>query len=609
VFADLSEGARRNPQLQQLIASTAFGTRQGAAMIPVMVKGRAELKARYATFEHTYGKITPEIVKRSHEAEEAWGRLKLATQGLKWELGSALSPALEAVEIGLTNVIEKSRDWIETDLPGYLKTSTSDVDGFGASLDSLVDSMGDLWDATEPLRDAMGDLLDTVGNAVANDIFDALGMQIDDLPPAIKQAMPAFVDLKKTLGGDFGATLRNITRAMNDLAAAIRSVGVMTAWAGSLLKIFKGKDIDLSPPGLHALAGAWSGTPPKGKNAAKKASDDVNVWDWSRWLDFSNKPQSTDSKPPGAAAGAWDLSPWFNFGGAGKSKSSSLGVRLNNPGNLRSWGDMPIVQTGSGAFAKFPTAQAGMSAAEGNLLAYRRHGWTNIADIIAHWAPSSENDTQAYIADIVKRTGFGAGQQLNVTDSAVAQKLLSAIVRHEQGSDAYSQSEVAAGISARLVSSKTAPRGQFIVGQWPKYWHTGGTAPDEVPQLTPEQVAANMRDATALKLPRSWRPPKLAAWELPYSADALEMSGQQNDRPLLRLLGRAGDAGSGELLSRSLLQSASVAYQPERSAAPKNGKVDIDVELKNLPPGTKTKVTASGDNIGHLDVGRRFSYM
>lgn len=42
----------------------------------------------------------------------------------------------------------------------------------------------------------------------------------------------------------------------------------------------------------------------------------------------------------------------------GYTKTSSLSFKNNNPGNLRSWGKMPV----TGGFAVFPTAEAGWNA-------------------------------------------------------------------------------------------------------------------------------------------------------------------------------------------------------------------------------------------------------
>ena len=108
---------------------------------------------------------------------------------------------------------------------------------------------------------------------------------------------------------------------------------------------------------------------------------------------------------------------------------STRGMRNNNPGNLRSWGNNPIVD----GFAQFPTLQAGLSAEDRQLALYGSRGINTPAAIISKWAPSSENNTAAYISAVSKSTGFGANQQLDLSDPSVRQKIANAINAQENG--------------------------------------------------------------------------------------------------------------------------------------------------------------------------------
>jgi hypothetical protein len=127
---------------------------------------------------------------------------------------------------------------------------------------------------------------------------------------------------------------------------------------------------------------------------------------------------------------------------------SALGVRNNNPGNLRQWGDMPRDAKG---YAMFPTADAGLAAAIKNLRAQQQvHGLNTIESIIGKWAPPSENDTGAYISDVVKRTGFGAKQRLNLDDAATVAPLISSIIKHEGNGAAYSDEMINKAVAAQL---------------------------------------------------------------------------------------------------------------------------------------------------------------
>lgn len=124
-----------------------------------------------------------------------------------------------------------------------------------------------------------------------------------------------------------------------------------------------------------------------------------------------------------------------------------LGLRQNNPGNLRSWGAAPV-QNG---FARFNSAAEGLSAMAGNLVAYyNKYGAQTVRDIVSRWAPSSENDTKGYIEAIAKRIGVDAGQALNMKDPATLSRLMGAMIQQEQGYNPFGTAELMAAAQGRL---------------------------------------------------------------------------------------------------------------------------------------------------------------
>ena len=141
-------------------------------------------------------------------------------------------------------------------------------------------------------------------------------------------------------------------------------------------------------------------------------------------------------------------------GGGSSSPAGNLtrGLRNNNPGNLSSWQG-----AGSdGGFAVFATPAAGIHAASSNLEAYGKRGWNTLESIAAHWAPSSENDTGAYIRALEKSTGFGRGDKLDLSDPAVREKVIKGIIQQENGSNPFSDSELMNSISAGKSSLSAA---------------------------------------------------------------------------------------------------------------------------------------------------------
>jgi hypothetical protein len=116
------------------------------------------------------------------------------------------------------------------------------------------------------------------------------------------------------------------------------------------------------------------------------------------------------------------------------------GVDLNNPGNIEHSGIVWEGQTPDQpdpVFVKFATPEEGIRAMALDFSNMGRlHGLTTIALCIERWAPPTENDTDAYIADVCQRVGVGpAGEVLPVLSEFVK-----AVIHHEQGYDPYPDS-------------------------------------------------------------------------------------------------------------------------------------------------------------------------
>lgn len=122
--------------------------------------------------------------------------------------------------------------------------------------------------------------------------------------------------------------------------------------------------------------------------------------------------------------------------------NSPRGIRNNNPGNIR-WGDdwkglVPKEQRTDKSFCQFITPEYGIRAMIVILRNYqRKHGLNTISGIINRWAPTNENNTQAYIDSVAKSTGVTPDQFVHTDDSRFMMKLLQAIIRHENGEQPY----------------------------------------------------------------------------------------------------------------------------------------------------------------------------
>lgn len=123
-------------------------------------------------------------------------------------------------------------------------------------------------------------------------------------------------------------------------------------------------------------------------------------------------------------------------GGSVVVLNQTRGLRNNNPGNIRKGASAwvgKIVGTDT-AFETFSDMKYGVRAA---LVIFRnyqsKYALQTIAQLVARWAPPSENDTASYIATVVARVGVDANVSLDLRNVELAYRFLRAIFRHENG--------------------------------------------------------------------------------------------------------------------------------------------------------------------------------
>jgi|HubBroStandDraft_2_1064218.scaffolds.fasta_scaffold05294_8 hypothetical protein len=114
--------------------------------------------------------------------------------------------------------------------------------------------------------------------------------------------------------------------------------------------------------------------------------------------------------------------------------SYPLGMRNNNPGDLRDDGTQWQGMTGSNSgFCVFSDSTYGLRALALDLTnKMNNDGLTTITEIITVYAPPSENDTQSYIDNVSAQTGFEADQTLT-PDAPTIAALVRAITIQEVG--------------------------------------------------------------------------------------------------------------------------------------------------------------------------------
>lgn len=171
---------------------------------------------------------------------------------------------------------------------------------------------------------------------------------------------------------------------------------------------------------------------------------DLSAVDWSLALNWI-----LGGSGIGALIGAGTSSGMPERIEVGDSPPMPLGLRNKNPGNLRpssryKWRGEVGENRG---FVVFDTDQHGLRAMARNLRNQQRlHGLNSIREVINKYAPDSENDTEAYISFVSKRTGFDENQTLDLTEDAVLVRLMKPMIMLENGEQPFSDAKLLSAI-------------------------------------------------------------------------------------------------------------------------------------------------------------------
>lgn len=318
------------------------------------------------------------------------------------------------IDDGTINLLLKGRTEVERLLASQKAYSAADAEsarkaqerweGVQLRIERITQKLViDLIPAFERLSDKMEDLANT-SVPVLREIFDWMD-KIDKITiswsKSIDNLMPKFSNptLQRIFGGYGGTAAR-----MNPLTSALGG-----AVAG----------------GQKAADYIKNNASPEEVGAIRQASEKILGF-------FGLKPRAGQT----AAAG-------------GSSGGNTRAERNNNPGNLNYAGQAgATLEDGSGArFAKFGSTAEGVSALARQLQRYGERGLDTVSKIINKYAPSSENNTQAYIDALSKRLGVSGDQKLDLNDSGTLSNLIKGISRHESGKDYLSDSDVMTGLS------------------------------------------------------------------------------------------------------------------------------------------------------------------
>ena len=284
------------------------------------------------------------------------------------------------------------------------------LDYSGQSIrNTFVRGLGPLTPQLSKLSDALAGAIDTVLQS------PELGKWIDGLAGGIER---------------FGNYLASpeFTKDVDSFMAGIEKLGALI---GKVYDWVVGKtDISVSDvtSGSSILSDKKVTDPKTGQTYTPGSEDDPRVWGWLKGVKrfFS----SGDVKPVDPTPA--DVS----------AKGRTIADRFNNPTNLRWAEGYGTHNTQSGKFAVFPTLDEGVLASAKQLQIYGTRGINTVSEIAKKWAPSNENDTAEYIRHVVKTTGLGANDRLNLNDPAILAKLISAMSTKEGAGNRVSEGAV-----------------------------------------------------------------------------------------------------------------------------------------------------------------------
>ena len=176
---------------------------------------------------------------------------------------------------------------------------------------------------------------------------------------------------------------------------------------------------------------------------------------WDRTMDWlgvpdPNKPAFQGAIPPAPIPlkPSGGLLGEAGSGGAPANAPAPLGVRSNNPGNIR--------YAGTDTERTYGTAEEGMNAMAAQLLRYYHRGLRTIEQIISRWA-SGDPKVPNYIASVSQMTGWAANQILNLLDPDTLSKLMAAMVRVEQGYAPYGDTMIKGAAAGQIGLLSPAP--------------------------------------------------------------------------------------------------------------------------------------------------------
>lgn len=203
------------------------------------------------------------------------------------------------------------------------------------------------------------------------------------------------------------------------------------------------------------------------------------------------------------------------------------GIRNNNPLNIElgdPWQGLAAQQT-DGRFAQFQAPEYGFRAAAKVLNTYQnKHGLTTPRQMISRWAPAGENNVEAYVNSVAKRSGLDPDTPVNLSRDGF--RLIEAMALHENGVQPFDQATIQRGIEMAGISGGQG--GQLL----------GAESNDILQAAKAELARREQLDAAKVELAR-----RQGGNSTPQNSDAINPSNTNVPAGMVYVPGEDGRAG------------------------------------------------------------------
>lgn len=137
--------------------------------------------------------------------------------------------------------------------------------------------------------------------------------------------------------------------------------------------------------------------------------------------------------------------------GTHRDENAPRGMRNRNPGNVKILAGTDRWRGQEGIdedFAIFETHEEGLRAMAVLLTTYHQiQGRRTVREILRPYAPSTENNTPAYIRHVSGELGVNPDAEIDLHDENTFRTLMNSIIQHENGQNPYTTEQIGNAIN------------------------------------------------------------------------------------------------------------------------------------------------------------------